>query len=60
MRRRAALCVFLLVVLAGTAAAQGWYFPYYGKSRVLYSRFPWKSYPTEHSGSIITSKTRRC
>ena len=48
MRRRAALCWFLLALLAGTAAAQSWYFPYYGKSRVLYGRFPWKSYPTDH------------
>ena len=48
MRRRAVLCCFLLAALAGTAAAQSWYFPYYGKSRVLYGRFPWKSYPTDH------------
>jgi len=48
MRRRAALCCLLLAALAGTALGQSWFYPYYGKTRVLYGRFPWKSYPTEH------------
>ncbi len=48
MTRRAALGCFLLATLAVTAAGQGWFFPYYGKTRVLYGHFPWKSYPTDH------------
>ncbi|MDH4196461.1 MAG: hypothetical protein OEW05_03535, partial [Candidatus Aminicenantes bacterium] len=48
MRRRAALCCLLLAALAGTVVGQGWYAPYYGKTRVLYGHFPWKSYPTDH------------
>jgi Tol biopolymer transport system component len=43
---------FLLPLLAALTAtsllAQGIYFPYYGKNRIVYQRFPWKKYPTEH------------
>ena len=44
----------LLSLLAGSLLAasllpaQNWYFPYYGKNRVLYENFGWKTYPTEH------------
>ncbi len=41
-----ALCLFALG--PPPAEAQNMYVPYYGKNRVLYEKFPWKIYPTEH------------
>jgi hypothetical protein len=39
----------LFLALASFLAAQGfYYFPYYGKNRVLYGKFSWRSYQTEH------------
>jgi len=43
-----------LLLLAGLAfsaapvSAQFMYFPYYGKNRINFERFAWKSYATEH------------
>ena len=44
-------CVFLfLIILIGTSLsyAQMVYFPYYGKNKVLYTKFDWKVYKTDH------------
>lgn len=41
---RAAVILFLVV----PAFSQGYYFPYYGKNKVLYENFRWKSYESEH------------
>ena len=41
------LAVVLSAGLAAPAAAQ-FSIPYYGKNKVNYERFPWKSYSTEH------------
>ena len=39
----------LLAALAGVAFGQGMsYYPYYGKNKINYERFPWKTYSTEH------------
>jgi hypothetical protein len=50
MTRRAKPLLALagLLVLAASAAAQFAYVPYYGKNKVNYERFAWKSYSTEH------------
>jgi len=40
--------LLLLCLIAAEAVAQDMYFPYYGKNRVLYEKFPWKNYPTDH------------
>lgn len=37
-----------LLVLASFAAAQFSYVPYYGKNKINFERFAWKSYATEH------------
>jgi hypothetical protein len=37
-----------LLLLAVPAAAQFMYFPYYGKNKINYEKFAWKSYATEH------------
>jgi len=42
------LTLCLLILSAALAEAQNMYVPYYGKNRVLYEKFPWKIYPTEH------------
>jgi Tol biopolymer transport system component len=44
------IAVSVLLLISSTAAlhGQGIYFPYFGKNRVLYEKFPWKTYPTEH------------
>jgi hypothetical protein len=42
------LALGLLILCAATAAAQFMYVPYYGKNRVVYEKFPWKIYPTDH------------
>jgi hypothetical protein len=38
----------LLLLAAAPAFAQFYYVPYYGKNKVIYEKFNWKSYPTEH------------
>ncbi len=43
-----ALSLVLLLSLAAGLLGQNVYFPYYGKNRVLYEKFPWKHYTTEH------------
>lgn len=45
---RIALPFLLLLALSAGLLAQNIYFPYYGKNRVLYEKFPWKHYTTEH------------
>jgi hypothetical protein len=47
-RAKPLLALAGLLVLAATAAAQFAYVPYYGKNKVNYERFAWKSYATEH------------
>jgi len=42
------LFIFFLVVWASASFAQTIYFPYYGKNKVLYEKFNWTSYKTEH------------
>ena len=44
-------CFFLLFILlvgAQFSSAQVVYFPYYGKNKVLYTKFDWKIYKTDH------------
>ena len=38
----------LLAALAGFAVGQMSYYPYYGKNKINYERFPWKTYATDH------------
>lgn len=42
------LCLFFLTLGAPLSFAQYFYIPYYGKNKVQYSQFNWKSYNTEH------------
>jgi hypothetical protein len=47
--RRALLLAGVLLGAAALAAPQGFYEqPYYGKNKVQYGDFAWKSYPTDH------------
>jgi len=50
MKRRAPAiaAAAAVLVLAGAAMGQYQFFPYYGKSRVIFERFAWKIYPAEH------------
>lgn len=50
MRRRplVLLASAAALLLAGAAEAQYMFFPYYGKNRVIYEKFPWKTYSTDH------------
>jgi Tol biopolymer transport system component len=50
MRRpRAGFSAFLLLAALSVAAfGQMTYYPYYGKNKINYERFPWKTYATEH------------
>ena len=45
--RMALIAAALAAGLAVPAAAQ-FSIPYYGKNKVNYEKFPWKSYSTEH------------
>jgi len=40
--------LFFLILCAPLSIAQTMYFPYYGKNKVLYEKFNWNSYKTEH------------
>ena len=40
--------LFFLILCAPLSIAQSMYFPYYGKNKVLYEKFNWNSYKTEH------------
>ena len=40
--------VFFLIIWVSLSFAQTIYFPYYGKNKVLYEKFNWNSYKTEH------------
>jgi WD40 repeat protein len=40
--------LFFLILCAPLSIAQTIYFPYYGKNKVLYEKFNWNSYKTEH------------
>ena len=41
--------IFLLVLLwSSSAFAQMFYIPYYGKNKVLYTKFDWEHYKTDH------------
>ena len=42
------LFILLFAVLATQAFAQMFYYPYYGKNKVIYSKFEWDSYKTDH------------
>ena len=43
------LAFFLMITTASFGLAQGFMsIPYYGKNKVLYSKFNWKTYSTEH------------
>ena len=45
----AALAVSLIVTVAAEGRAQQQeFFPYYGKNKVIYEKFAWKSYATDH------------
>jgi hypothetical protein len=40
--------LFFLILWVPLSFAQSIYFPYYGKNKVLYEKFNWRSYKTEH------------
>ncbi len=40
--------LFFLILCAPLSIAQSQYFPYYGKNKVMYEKFNWNSYKTEH------------
>jgi hypothetical protein len=46
--RSVAFLVLLLILFSATAAQEFMFYPYYGKNKVIYETFRWKSYPTEH------------
>src|SRR4030042_1671747 len=46
--RSVAFLVLLLTLFSATAAQEFMFYPYYGKNKVIYETFRWKSYPTEH------------
>jgi hypothetical protein len=49
LRVRSAALLILGLSLASAAAAQEFmFYPYYGKNKVIYESFRWRSYPTEH------------
>ena len=47
-RKRLSSFIAGCLLAASFLPAQDWYFPYYGKNRVLYENFDWKIYPSEH------------
>jgi len=47
-RRKLFSMLFLTAVLALPSLGQFEFFPYYGKNKVIYEKFAWKSYATEH------------
>jgi WD40 repeat protein len=46
--RSAARLVLVLGLLSSAAAQEFMFYPYYGKNKVIYETFRWKSYPTDH------------
>jgi WD40-like Beta Propeller Repeat len=40
--------ILFLIIATSAAAQQFMFYPYYGKNKVLYESFRWKTYPTEH------------
>ncbi len=40
--------VFFLILCTRLSLAQSIYFPYYGKNKVMYEKFNWHFYKTEH------------
>jgi hypothetical protein len=49
VRAPSAVRLALILSLASAASAQEFmFYPYYGKNKVVYETFRWKSYPTEH------------
>jgi Tol biopolymer transport system component len=45
---RAATTVLALVLASAAGAQEFMFYPYYGKNKVIYETFRWKTYPTEH------------
>jgi WD40 repeat protein len=50
------LFLAILFFLAASSPAQIIYFPYYGKNKVLYEKFDWNHYKTEHFDVYYYSK----
>ncbi len=46
--RPAARLILVLSLLSSAAAQEFMFYPYYGKNKVIYETFSWKSYPTAH------------
>ena len=42
------LLFFFIILWTSASFSQTIYFPYYGKNKVLYEKFNWSSYKTEH------------
>lgn len=42
------VCLLILCLFASYGSAQFLYFPYYGKNKVLFEKFNWNHYETEH------------
>lgn len=40
--------LLFLILWVPLSLAQSYYFPYYGKNKVLFEKFDWKSYKTDH------------
>jgi len=47
-RSAARLALMLFLISAAAAAQEFMFYPYYGKNKVIYETFRWKTYPTEH------------
>jgi len=45
---RLGLTLALIALAAAALPGQSVYYPYYGKNRIIYQKFPWKKYTTEH------------
>jgi Tol biopolymer transport system component len=66
--KKMALAWLALAGLAAALPAQNYYAPYYGKNRIVYEDFKWKSYKTEHfelyyyaeSPSVLTNLAAVC
>jgi len=47
-RSAARVALMLFLISAAAAAQEFMFYPYYGKNKVIYETFRWKTYPTEH------------
>src|SRR4030067_3624489 len=46
--RTVSFLALLLILASGALSQDSRFYPYYGKNKVIYETFRWKTYPTEH------------